>query len=417
MNDLHWHDQLRDHLRTRTFILAGEVLAGTTAMAQSMRRMGVQRLLCVGIVPGVGRLPAEDGEQQLLLDLPLPNDMMGSIHEGERLLRDPPDWVQVQVDRFDPDRQARVIAPFFATGAPQLGRPVWGARQPAWVALEDKVVCDAAFEAAGVPVAPWRVVPVERAALLTAAALLDRGAGTVWAGDAREGFNGGASMVRWVRSPDDVDGALALLNAHCDRARVMPFLDGIPCSIHGMVLPDGSTLAFRPCEMLVLRRPAAPYFAYAQAATTWDPPSADRAQMRDLARRMGRWLRDTHGYRGVFTIDGVMTADCFLPTELNPRFGAALGVIGRNVQDIPLLSLHFAAIEGLDMDWQGDELEARVVAAADGQRHAGFAVTTATKIEGSRSFGLVQAEGEWRLSLPDEEPHAEGIFGPAASCG
>ena len=26
----------------------------------------------------------------------------------------------------------------------------------------------------------------------------------------------------------------------CDRVRVMPFLDGVPCSIHGLVLPDGT---------------------------------------------------------------------------------------------------------------------------------------------------------------------------------
>ena len=35
----------------------------------------------------------------------------------------------------------------------------------------------------------------------------------------------------------------------------MPFLDGVPCSIHGMVLPDG-TAALRPVEIAMLRDPA-----------------------------------------------------------------------------------------------------------------------------------------------------------------
>ena len=48
--------------------------------------------------------------------------------------------------------------------------------------------------------------------------------------------------------------ALPFFAAHCDRVRVLPFLDGVPCSIHGIVLPEG-TAVFRPVEIAILRGP------------------------------------------------------------------------------------------------------------------------------------------------------------------
>ena len=34
--------------------------------------------------------------------------------------------------------------------------------------------------------------------------------------------------------------ALDFFKSRCDRVRVMPFLEGVPCSIHGIVLPEGT---------------------------------------------------------------------------------------------------------------------------------------------------------------------------------
>src|SRR5690606_4075064 len=100
------------------------------------------------------------------------------------------------------------------------------------------------------------------------------------------------------------------------RVRVMPFLDGIPCSIHGIVFDDAVSV-LRPCEMVALRRPGRSDLYYAGMGSTWDPPAAARADMRALCRRVGEHLRRTVGYRGVFTVDGVLTRDGFRPTELN----------------------------------------------------------------------------------------------------
>ncbi len=113
----------------------------------------------------------------------------------------------------------------------------------------------------------------------------------------------------------------------------MPFLDGVATSVHGIVLPDGIA-ALRPVELVTLRQGHA--LRYSGCATFWDPPAAVREEMREAARRVGGRLRDEVGFRGAFTLDGVATADGFRPTELNPRFGAGLGVITRGLEGLPL---------------------------------------------------------------------------------
>jgi hypothetical protein len=147
----------------------------------------------------------------------------------------------------------------------------------------------------------------------------------VWSGDTKEGFNGAGDYVRWVRPEgdwsDDEANALAYFLPRCDRVRVMPFLDGVPCSIHALVLPDG-TAAFRPVEISILRDETARTFQYGGLSTYWDAPAADREAMREAARSVGEHLREAYGYRGAFGIDGVLTADGFRPTELNTRASA-----------------------------------------------------------------------------------------------
>lgn len=413
----HWSESLAPFFRGRPFIVTGDVLAATTGLAVALRALGVERVLCVGVARGTGALPQEHGFEQILINPPMPLGFMEVIREAERVLCSPPAEVLAQVDQFDPAHEAQVIAPFYATGLPQLNRPVFGARPASWRALEDKVVIDAVLSAAGVRVAPHKVVPVTRDALNAAAEALDRGHGTVWAGDAREGFNGGAALTRWVRDAQDAEEAFETLSQHCDAARVMPFLEGVPCSIHGWVLPDGVRV-FRPCEMLVLRRPTPPVFYYAQAATSWDPPDAGREEMREAARRAGAHLRDTLGYRGVFTLDGVMTPEGFFPTELNPRFGAALLVLGRALPELPLVLMHFASVEGLALDWRGEELERLIVSAGDTTRQLSFMAMCPRVVTDSRGFSLVR-DPTWRVATEADAqlPQSVGAVGPGPTGG
>jgi biotin carboxylase len=290
------------------------------------------------------------------------SSMMEGIRAFEAALDDPPALLRDAIDRFDPDGEAVVIGTLFSQRAELCGRPLLGARAPGWMALEDKTTVDAVWDAAGVPRAPSMVVDLDEPVLRGAVEAMDAGQGTVWAADTRDGWHGGASGVRWIRPGDDLAAARDELAQQADRVRVMPFLDGVPCSIHGWVL-GGDVIALRPCEMLVLRVPGSRSFRYAGAATSWLPAEQDTEAMRAVASRVGTHLRDTLGYRGVFTVDGVLTVEGFRPTELNPRFGAAIGMLGRGA-GLPLYLLHLASIEHPAWDWRPAELEAGLLEAS-----------------------------------------------------
>ena len=178
----------------------------------------------------------------------------------------------------------------------------------------------------------------------------------VWVGDNRDGLNGGADYVRWVRSIDHARDAAEFFAARCDRVRVTAFLDGVPCSIHGIVLPDGIAV-FSPMELIILREPEDGRFVYSGLGTTWQPGPDDAAAMRDLARRIGHHLQTTHDYRGAFGLDGVLTADGFRLTELNARFSGGLSRLQRIAPDSHLELVQLNALIGRDVGRSAAEIE------------------------------------------------------------
>lgn len=405
-----WRARVQQRIAGRPWIATSDMLVGAAAQAQVLLDLGASRVLAIGGARGAGALP----DPQVIAQIELGTggtDMMGVIRAAEAALADVSPAVQAQVDVFDPAGEAQVVAALFSSGAPVAGRKVYGARPASWQALEDKVTVDALWDAAGVERAPAAVVAAEPAALAAAAAALDGGQGTVWAGDAREGFNGGASYVRWVRSNADAVEATAFFGPRCDRVRVMPFLAGVPCSIHGIVLPD-TVLALRPCEMLVFQVPGQSRFAYAGAGTFWDPPAADREAMRAAVRRVGAHLRTTVGYRGVFTLDGVMTPAGFRPTELNPRYGAALGILAAALPGMPLYLLHLALVEGEPLGPDAADLEALLVTTADRHRRGSGHQLLQKKITESETLTLVRTDAGWRVAHDGEAAHATLMLGP-----
>lgn len=404
--------QLMDDLRTvyggQRFLLAVDVVQGYRGMAAELADLGGEVAFVLAGRVGTGPLPEQPWHA---LGLPPGADIVDAIHTADRALAQVSDEVSAKVDAVDPDRELLTLAAFFSAGAPVAGRRVFGARPKPWRDLEDKTVIDALWDAAGMARARSEVVPCNLEALQAAAARLDEGQGTVWAGDAREGFHGGAVRTRWVRDEADALSARDALAPHCDMARVMPFLEGLPCSIHGVVLPDGVAV-FRPAEMLVLRN--ADGFVYARAATLWDPPPALREQMREGARRVGQHLASAYGYRGAYTVDGVMTVDGFRPTELNPRVGAAMSMLSPGkVADpvLPFTLLHFALIEGFRPSVTAQELEAAVLAVADTHRIGSFGFSTPGNRTETETFGLRWTDGRWAPCDP-EEGHLRVSAGP-----
>ena len=404
----------------RPVIVGPGVLAGFTRVVGWLRELGCP-VLVVATVRGAGPVPA-DGECEVVEVTPPPSaSITDELRTHDWLARHLPDHAMAAIEEFDPDRRGVwYTSPFVTTDEPILGRPVTGGRPASFLALEDKMLADGIWAAAGVPCAPYLLVPVEEHALAAATEELAGPLGAVWAGDARDGFNGGGNYVRWVQDDRDQAAARGFFLPRCDRVRVMPFLDGVPCSIHGYVLPDG-TAALRPVEIVMLRDPAGRRFVYGGLGTFWDPPEADREHMRQVVRRVGAHLQAEHGYRGAFGIDGVLTADGFLPTELNTRASAGATTVA-DVDPRFFTFLQAALVAGLDPGVRVADVEdmvalmdarrtGRAVAVAEGPK-AGGDYSFPVAWDG-RSFTRARAETGNTLVVADT---AAGFFAKVDPC-
>lgn len=364
-----WRTQLGELLAGRKVICGFGPLAGLGHWVPLLSTVGAQRPLLICTGRGAGPVPTDDDATIVEVELPGFESMTEELRQHDRLARNLPEHALAEIEAYDPDGTAVWFVSPFVVDTPLLGRPVLGGRPADWLALEDKIVAEDIWQAVAYPHATSRVVEVDLTALRDASAALDEGAGTVWAGDARGGFNGGGDYVRWVVTDDERRAAFAFFAPRCDLVRVMPFLEGIPCSIHGMVLPDG-TAAFRPVELAIMRRADTRRFVYGGQGSHWDPPEEDRVQMRDLARRTGEHLRERIGYRGAFGIDGVMTRDGFRPTEVNTRMSGGLAGLagGLDLELFTLLQVNLLA--GRDPEVTVEELESWALTSFDTERFA-----------------------------------------------
>lgn len=370
----------------RKVILGPGILAAYPTTVARLVERGCE-VLVLSTHRGAGPVPEEGSCVVVELDVPPAASVTEELRVLDALTHDLPAHAVAAIDTFDPDRSALwQLSQFVANDEPVLGRQLVGGRPAAFLALEDKILAETIWAACDIPVAPHRVVPVDLDALASATDELAGPEGTVWSGDAREGFNGAGNYVRWVVDDHDRERAFGFFLPRCDRVRVMPFLDGVPCSIHGIVLPDG-TAALRPVEIAMLRHRGRRQFVYGGLSTYWDPRPEDRAEMRAHVVRVGEHLREHRGYRGAFGIDGVMTADGFRPTELNPRMPAGLttlATIDRELFD--LLQTHL--VMGLDTGLTVGDVES-LLPLLDAERTGrAVAVGEGTKVGGPDEYDV-----------------------------
>ncbi len=342
----------------RPVILGPGVLAGYTSTVATLRERGC-RVLVLSTTRGAGDVPGRDDCAVVDLAVAPAASATDELRAVDHLAHHLPDHAVAAIEEFDPERQAIWNTGHFVTDdEPILGRQVVGGRPAAWLRMEDKILAEQIWAAAGVPAEPHAVVPVDREALAEATVRVAGPLGAVWSGDARDGFNGAGNYVRWVADDGDQEAAYAFFEPRCDRVRVMPFLDGVPCSIHGIVLLDG-TAVFRPVEIAMLRKAGTRQLVYGGLSTFWDPPAADRDEMRALARRVGDHLQAEYSYRGAFGIDGVLTADGFRPTELNTRMSGGLVTLANVDRELfSLVQDHLVA--GIDTGLAVADLESLV---------------------------------------------------------
>jgi hypothetical protein len=410
--EAHVREVLAGAFRGRRVVLAGGPVAGSTGRVAALTALGAERCLVLGVGRGTGPLPSDADSDIVAWDLPPVPDVPASIRAEEALFRDPPAPYVDALDRFDPTGEAIVLAPPFSALYELAGRRAYGGRRPEWVALEDKTVADELFTAAGVPTPAFEIVAAAAPALRAAARRLDRGTGTVWAGDAVQGFNGGSAYVHWVVNRADAARAVAHLSPRCERVRVASFVEGIPCSIHGFVTDDGIAV-FRPVELITLRRAVAPRLRYAGASTVWDPPTPDRDEMRAAALRVGAVLRERVDFRGAFTVDGILSADGWVANECNPRFGAGLQYVRSASPKSAFDLLHHVVIAGDGSSIAAADIEALVIERADAKRWAAtWTPTTSARWTESNSLALRGDAAGFEPAAEDDTVDATLTYGP-----
>lgn len=392
--------------RGRKWLVIADAAAGTTSTVDRLNEHGAAGVMVIASTEGTGDLPEAD---RIHYTRTGGDTIMDGIRSFMAAVERPGTALSDAVRRFDPSEDAMVLGAGFSRRSELAGRPIYGRREPSWGALEDKTTVDSIWDAAGIAAPPHAVVPLRDAP--QAAAELAGDLGTVWVADNRRGWHGGAEFTRRVRFPDEATAAVTWFGRHARRVRITPFLEGIPCSIHGFVTDDGVAV-FRPVELYILRRLDEPTFYYARVGTFWDPPREVRSNMRSAARRVADVLVDRVGYRGGFGIDGVCTADGFRPTELNPRLSAGLSIQARTA-DIPLGDVERLMLED-DLAVDPRDLEDTIVSAADGTRSGSFFFPTASRL-GAASVGFEFDERGAPALVDADEVDDAGIMrsGPA----
>lgn len=389
-------ERLREIYAETPWLTAAEFLQGGVGLCRMVKELTDKPVMAVGAASGVGHI--DESIAHLSLGMAPGTSMVDTMHKGQRLLANPPTKAQAKVDAWDPEKMARSIGSFTGVSGSLMGRPTFGARPERWRTLEDKLAIETIWTEAGIPVAKSRQVNVaDVGAVLAAHDDLATDAGTVWAGDNSSGWHGGGAGTFWVPDRQAAEALVKTLDRF-ERIRVMPFVEGIPCSIHAMVVPDGSggteVLSFRPCEMIVLRDLVNHRFVYGRSATFWDPKPADRAAMQDTAKRIGRQLEHEVGFRGVFTVDGVMGKEGFVPTEVNTRYGAALSCAPKTESGdtIELILLNLAVIERRFDDIDLRPLESIVRDSMDNNRAGRAFISSPNAPDNERTAAIVRSE-------------------------
>ena len=399
------NERVAEVIRGRRWIVLPDVAAAATQTVEQLHEQGADGVMVIAGVEGVGELPQAD---RIHYTRTSGSTIMKGIRAFIASVENPSTALLEAVDSFDPDGEAQVLDAGFNRSATIAGRAVYGARPRAWADLEDKMIVDELWDAAGVARAPSEIVEVADAP--DAAGRLPSDLGTVWVADNKEGWHGGAEYARWVREPDDATPAVEWLTRHAGRVRVMPFLDGIPCSIHGFLTRNGVAV-FQPVEMIILRLRDRPGFFYGSAANFWNPPTSISDEMRDACRSVGSLLAARVGYLGGFGIDGVCTSDGFRPTELNPRLSTGHGLQTR-AAGLRLGSMQRLMVEG-DLEIDAGDLEETVVSAVEGQRHGRALFPIPDTYTPSRT-GFVFDNGVPVPVDPDEPNDGTVEIGPAA---
>lgn len=224
--------------------------------------------------------------------------------------------------------------------------------------------------------------------------------------------------MRWVASPSEARRVTGEMDVPGARGpglglfRVAPFVEGVPCSIGAVVTADGVAV-LRSVENLVLRDGRR--FLYSGVSSVYDPPVGVQRSMAEAARRVGEELRRRVGYRGAFSVDGIVTAAGWRATEVNTRASGGFGML--KGLTVPVGLLNAAIVEG----WDDGALTSAVIESTlrpllEADRALRLVRVLPALPPGTPASVAVCIDGQTaRVAADGEEPDGELLVGRAAT--
>lgn len=252
-------------------------------------------------------------------------------------------WLAEPANTFDPHHAATLVLPD-PLNPPHAGaRKRIGIRQPAWRLFEDKTLVDALWQVIGVPRAQ-SIVTDGTADLAALGSIVDCGTGVVCSCQpiGTVPASGGDGIWWWRDSQPPA--TIPKSEASTWRIRLMPLLEGIPVRLHGMNLTS-RVIAFPPMELVTLPRVEHGTFLCAGAVPILGPV----ADLVLQTERLGAGLREHLGYRGGFSVDGILTDNGFLPTDFNARLTSAMEAAPSQLR-VQLHMINLLARDGVEPD-------------------------------------------------------------------
>lgn len=267
---------------------------------------------------------------------------------------------------------------------------------------------DALWDATGVPRAQ-SIVSDGTADLAMLGAIVDRGAGVVCSCQPiGAGPSAGGDGIWWWRNGPPLT-TIPTAEPGTWRVRLMPLLEGVPVRLHGLTLTT-RVIPFPPMELVTLPRAGQGTFLCAGAV----PTLGHAANLVTQTERLGAGLRERLGYRGGFSVDGILTAGGFLPTDFNARLTSAMEAAPPELR-VLLHAVNLLARNGIEPDTSAvEQLAEETLPLAPPARSSALPRTPMKRVpERRQSAGMATDWSPPRVAPPTEassshRPHAAG---------